>query len=227
LPINHLLCENPQTAGRIGQDGLAAHCYHLLEVNRWTAEPESNRNTSVELARQALRSSPDDPGVLAIVALVLGHYGEDIDVAVELIDRCLALNPSFARGWYLSGLIRLFAGQPDLALEHFERFLRLSPRDRLANYLTGVGEALFYNHRFYDATAKLLASLEQAPNFVVTYRVLASCYAHMGRLDEARDIVTRLRAITPVVLESATRFRNPEHRELYLSGLRLAAGEET
>jgi CheY-like chemotaxis protein len=22
LPINHLLCENPQTAGRIGQDGL-------------------------------------------------------------------------------------------------------------------------------------------------------------------------------------------------------------
>jgi len=206
---------------------LAAHCHHLLEVNRWTADPKSNRNTSVELARQALQSSPDDPGVLAIVALVLGHYGEDIDVAVELIDRCLALNASFARGWYLSGLIRLFAGQPDLALEHFERFLRLSPRDRLANYLTGVGEALFYNRRFEDATAKLLASLEQAPNFAVTHRVLASCYAHMGRLDEARDIVTRLRAITPIVLESATRFRNPEHRELYLSGLRLAAGEGT
>jgi adenylate cyclase len=117
---------------------LAAHCHHLLEVNRWTAGPESDRNTSVELARQALRSSPDDPAVLALVALVLGHYGEDIDVAVGLIDRCLTLNASFARGWYLSGLLRLFAGQPDLALEHFERFLRLSPRDRLANYLTKI-----------------------------------------------------------------------------------------
>jgi adenylate cyclase len=206
---------------------LAAHCHHLLEVNRWTAEPESDRNTSVDLARQALRSSPDDPRVLALVAYVLGHYGEDIDVAVELIDRCLTLNASFARGWYLSGLLRLFAGQPDLALEHFERFLRLSPRDRLANYLTGVGEALFYNRRFDEAAAKLRASLDLAPTFVVTYRVLASCYAHMGRLDEARDIVRRLRAITPFVLEKATRFRNPEHRELYLSGLRLAADEAT
>ena len=47
-----------------------------------------------------------------------------------LIDRALALNPSFARGWYFSGLLRLFAGQPDLAIEHFETSLRLSPRDR-------------------------------------------------------------------------------------------------
>jgi hypothetical protein len=47
----------------------------------------------------------------------------------------------------------------------------------------------------------------------------------MGRLDDARDIVGRLRAITPVVMEPATRYRNPELRELFLSGLRLAAGE--
>jgi hypothetical protein len=47
----------------------------------------------------------------------------------------------------------------------------------------------------------------------------------MGRLDEARDIVRRLRAITPVVVDSAIRYRNLEFRELYLSGLRLAAGE--
>src|SRR6266404_660016 len=32
LPINHLLCENPQTAGRIGEDGLAC-CRH--EQERW------------------------------------------------------------------------------------------------------------------------------------------------------------------------------------------------
>ena len=173
------------------------------------------------------KAAPTTPASSQSLLWCSGHYGEDIDVAVELIDRCLALNASFARGWYLSGLIRLFAGQPDLALEHFERFLRLSPRERMANYLTGIGEALFYNRRFGDAAAQLLASLEQAPNFLVTYRVLASCYAHMGRLDEARDVVRRLRAITPAVLENATRFRNPEQRELYLSGLRLAAGEES
>jgi hypothetical protein len=36
----------------------------------------------------------------------------------------------------------------------------------------------------------------------------------MGRLDEAREIIRRLRAITPAVMEPATRYRNPELREL-------------
>ena len=47
----------------------------------------------------------------------------------------------------------------------------------------------------------------------------------MGRLDEARAIVGRLRAITPLVVPSELPERNPDHRELLLSGLRLAAGE--
>jgi hypothetical protein len=51
----------------------------------------------------------------------------------------------------------------------------------------------------------------------------------MGWLDEARAIVARLRAITPQVMPSDLpfHFRNPEDRELFLSGLRLAAGEPT
>jgi hypothetical protein len=49
----------------------------------------------------------------------------------------------------------------------------------------------------------------------------------MGRLDEARAIVARLPAITPLVVPSELPWRNPEDRELLLSGLRLAAGEAT
>ncbi len=194
-------------------------------MSGWSEDPEAARHTSVGLARRALRSGPEDPNVLALAAFVLGYFGEDIDVSLGLIDRCLTLNPSFARGWHWSGILRVFAGQPDLALNHFETFLRLSPRDRRANYLHGISEAHFFSRRFDDAAAKLLESLERAPSFTVTYRVLASCYAHMGRLDEAREIVKRLRAITPVVVERATRYRNAEHRELYLSGLRIAACE--
>ena len=54
---------------------------------------------------------------------------------------------------------------------------------------------------------------------------LAACYAQMRRFDEARVIVARLRAITPLVMPSDLPWRNPEDRELYVSGLRLAAGE--
>ena len=43
---------------------------------------------------------------------------------------------------------------------------------------------------------------------------------------EARHAVKRLRAITPAVMPPDIMYlRNAQHRELYLSGLRLAAGE--
>jgi hypothetical protein len=47
----------------------------------------------------------------------------------------------------------------------------------------------------------------------------------MGRLDEAREIIGRLRMIAPVMISDASYMRNPEHRELLLSGLRLAMGD--
>jgi hypothetical protein len=48
----------------------------------------------------------------------------------------------------------------------------------------------------------------------------------MGRLDEAREILTRLRAINSVATPDASNLRNAEHRELFLSGLRLATGQD-
>jgi adenylate cyclase len=204
---------------------LAGHCHQRFAVMSWTADPEAVRRTSVDLARQALRFSPDEPDVLALAGFTFGYFGEDIDVAIGLIDRCLTLNPSSARGWYWGGLLRVFAGQPDLALENFAIYLRLNPRDRPAPYLNSIGEAYFFGRRFDEAAVNLRTSLERAPGFPITYRVLASCYVHMGRLDDARQIIARLRPITPVVMETAIRYRNPELRELFLSGLRLAAGE--
>jgi adenylate cyclase len=72
---------------------------------------------------------------------------------------------------------------------------------------------------------KLLLAIQEDPSYPGPYRYLAACYAQMGRLDDAREIVRRLRAVTPAVIPDASHQRNPEHRELFLSGLRLAAGE--
>ena len=74
---------------------------------------------------------------------------------------------------------------------------------------------------------KLLLAIQDDPGQPPAYRALAACYAHMGRLDDARQIVKQLRAITSVVIPGVSLLQNPEHRELLLSGLRLAAGEKT
>jgi adenylate cyclase len=198
-----------------------------LENYGWADDRQAaeNRRAAIGLAREALSAAADDPGVLGRAAMVLGRFGEDIGTALALIDRALALNPSFAYGWYWSGWLHLFAGQADLAIQHFETSMRLNPRSHRGYHLGGVGMAHFVNRRFDAALAALRISLEEVPAFTPTHRTLAACLAQMGRLDEARSILKRLVALTPVVLPNANPFRNPEHSELFLSGLRMAAGE--
>jgi adenylate cyclase len=188
---------------------------------------ESHRSKGIDLARRALRAAPEDPEVLGITAYVLGRLGDDLDVALSLVDRALALNPSFALGWYWSGLLQMFVGCPEIALDHFEKYLRLSPLGRYASHLAGIGGALFFLRRFDEAAATLRRALEEVPAHIMACRLLAACYAHMGRFAEAHQIIDRLRAITSVIVPSYTPYRNAEHRELFLSGLRLAAGETT
>jgi len=205
----------------------AAVCRTSLELSGWTNDAAASRREALDLVRRALRIAPDDPVVVADAAYVLGYCGEDISAAMALIDRALELNPSFADGWRNSGWLRLWAGQPDLGIEHIRTAIRLSPRDSLANSFLGIGVGHFFARRFEEAKAMLLLSLQELPSYVPTNHFLASCYAQMGRLEEAREIVARLQALTPMVVPIAAHWRNPEHRELYLEGLRLAAGEAT
>ena len=105
----------------------AAARHFELHVNGWTDDPETARRRGIELSRQALHFASDDPNVLSNVAYILAYFGEEIDVAVVLLDQGLKLNPSSARGWQWSGWLRAWAGEPDLAIEHFETSLRLNP----------------------------------------------------------------------------------------------------
>jgi TolB-like protein/class 3 adenylate cyclase len=221
--LNHAIERDPQYGPALA---LSAFCQAQIINNGWFEDRETTRRTGLDLARRAIRVGGDDPGVLAYAAFTLGFFGEDIDAALALIDHAVALNQSFAFGWERSAMLRLFAGQPDIAIEHLERSWRLSPRDRMKpRSLTAIGIAMFFQKRFEDAGAKLVLSLEELPSWTTTYRFLASCYAHMGRLDEAQEIVKRLRIITSVVVPTVTNFRKAENLELFLSGLRLAAGE--
>jgi tetratricopeptide (TPR) repeat protein len=205
----------------------AAMCHMMLVRGGWAEEPETSRRKGIDLARRALQAGENDPRILANTANALALFGEDIGSMIGLVDRALTLNPSFARGWFVSGLLRLFAGQPDLAIEHVETSLRLSPRERIGMSVQVMGSAYFFKRQFDEAALKLLLAIQDHPGSPPSYRTLAACYAHMGRLDDARAIVARLRAITPQVVPSDLPLRNPEDRELLLSGLRLAAGETT
>jgi tetratricopeptide (TPR) repeat protein len=205
----------------------AAYCYVALFHGNQSENREANRRKGTDFARRALQVAVDDPGVLANAAYALAYFGENIGAIMALVDRALALSPSFARGWYISGVIKLWAGQPDIAINDSEVSLSLTPRAPIGPALGVIGGAHFFARRFNNAVPKLLLAIQEDSSYVQPYRYLAACYAHMGRLDEAREVIRRLRAISPVVISDASHLRKVEHRELFLSGLRLAIGEQT
>jgi adenylate cyclase len=204
---------------------LSAWCHMALNGSGWTDDPEATRQKAISLARRAVRNAGDDAETLARAAYALAYCGEDIGAATALVDRSLDINPSFADGWRWSGWLRLWAGLPDVAIDHFERSLRLNPRDPGGGTLMANGIAHFFARRLDQARAMLLLSLQHHPGWVPTHRFLAACYGHLGQLDEAKIVIKRLRALTPVVLPNADHWRDPEQREFYLSGLRLAMSE--
>jgi TolB-like protein len=203
----------------------AAYCCTGLLHGNQSEDRSADRLKAADFAKRALEVAADDPSVLAYAALALAYLGEDIGAMAALAERALVLNPSFARGWFISGVIKLWAGQPDLAIEDCETSLRLSPRERTGTTLCVIGGAHFFARRFNETIPKLLLAVQEDTSYHQPYRYLAACYAHMGRFDEARDIVERLRAVAPVVIPNVSYLQNAEQRELLLSGLRLAAGE--
>ena len=222
--LEQAIARDPRYGPALAQ---AAVCCVRLVVDGRSTDPDADALKGADFARRALEVAADDPAIMANAAQALAYFGEDIGAMKALVDRALVLNPNFARGWHISGGLRMWAGEPDVAIEHVEIALRLSPRARVGSSIAFMGRAYFLNRRFDEAVPKLLLVIQEDPSSPEPYRSLASCYAHMGRLDEAREVVKRLRAITPVVVPRATPYRDAEQRELYLSGLRLAMGEAT
>jgi TolB-like protein len=204
---------------------IANFCMHLVSDGS-APDRDATRKEGIEAGRRALEVARDDPCALAEAAFALACFGEDLDAMTALVDRALAFNPNYARGWHRSGFMRLWAGETDLAIKHAETSIRLSPRSLAEDGSWLIGAALFFSRRFEEAVPRLRVAVEDLPAFPTACRFLAACYTYLGLLEEASATIARLRTITPEVIPNyPLPFRDPEHRELYLSGLQRALQE--
>src|SRR5262249_23024026 len=153
------------------------YCHSMLFCSGWADDPEVTRGRGIALAQRALQAASDDPNVLAWVSLALVNFDQDVGPTVGLIDRALALNPSFAMGWRVSGWVRVAAGDADRALADFLTVDRLDPRSHRTFTLAGIGIAHFMARRLDQAAAALLESMQLLSSYVTPYYYLAACYA--------------------------------------------------
>jgi TolB-like protein/class 3 adenylate cyclase len=194
-------------------NGMAAWCYARRKMNGWADEGSSEGLEAERLAGRAVKCGNDDAVALASSGIAIGYMFTDFDRAVSLLDRAQALNPNLAMAWHLGGWIRCFNGQQDLAVEHLERAVRLSPVDpQRPGMLAAIAAAHFSAGRF-DAASSLskTAMLEQSNNFIAAL-VAAAANAMAGNLDVATRAMERVCELDPNFRLHKVKYRLPNRQ---------------
>ena len=175
----------------------AAMAYSQSLVQGWSIDPKAHRDRGLELAKRALREAPDDPGVLNFVATAQWQLGEDLDDAMALVDRSLALNPGSAIAWQTSGWIRIVAGKTDIGIEHLSTALRLDPLSNLRSLrLTGIGVGRIGQRRYEEAISLLKESAQLMADYPTNQALLAFCHGKLGQTALGMEAIANLESLT-------------------------------
>jgi tetratricopeptide (TPR) repeat protein len=169
----------------------------------------------------------DDAVALTRGGHALAHLAGDLDGGIALLDRALVLNPNLAAAWFLGGFLRVWHGEPDGAIEHFARAMRLSPLDpELYRMQAGMAVAHLFAGRFDQASSWAEKASRDLPSFLMVVGIIAASHALAGRTEEGRRAMDHLRELDPTLRISNLREWLPIHRPedllIFAEGMRKA-----
>ena len=165
---------------------LAAWCHAQLVMHNGTASPKQERERALLLSERAGILDPDDPLVLtarSAVHTMATHF----DHAGHLVTRALALDPNFVWAWDRSGWLKAYLGEPEAAINHFNRATRLNSGPPTAVRLIGIGCAHFDAGRYGQAAVCKQKALQEHPGMAWINRTLSISFARLGERKAALD----------------------------------------
>ena len=175
---------------------LAAWCHAQLVLYNCTPTPEQEQTRALLLSDRAGILDLDDPLVLTARCAVHTMSGQ-LDHASALINRVLALEPTFVWGWERSGWVNAYIGEPQLAIEHFSHATRLDPSPPNASRLIGIGCAHFDAGRYEQAALWKRKALHLHPGTAWINRTLSVSYVRLGDRLGALASIEALRRYSP------------------------------
>ena len=113
--------------------GHAASCYAFAKVDGWISGTPDEIAEVARLAQRAVELGSDDANALSASGWALAFMVRDLEAGATLIDRALVLNSNMAEAWLRGGWVKIFLGEPELAIERLARAMRLSPVDPRIN----------------------------------------------------------------------------------------------
>jgi adenylate cyclase len=151
----------------------------------WIEDTSGSLALSLEHARKAVALDPDD----YFSYWALGHAylanGES-DLSLTAYERALALNPNDPALLMEMGELLVSLGQAEQAVARAKTAMRRNPRHP-DWYLWNLGWAQYFAEQ-HDEAVTTLQKMTEPPNLV--RRTLAAALVRVGRIDEAREMIT-------------------------------------
>ena len=221
-----------QEATRLEPDYAPAYAWHaywhlFLVGQGWAPAGLEVLAKSEELASRAVALDPSDAQALAILGHVRAFLHHRVAEAVTLYERALALNPNLPMAWVFSALALSYRGHHEEALRRWERYKKLAPLHPHAFFFDAarlVPLLMLRRHEDVDAAARQVTALHSG--FTFPYKAWLSALGHLGRIEQARDVIERLRLMEPEFTLAKAQERAPmetlDDRAHYIAGLRKA-----
>jgi TolB-like protein/Tfp pilus assembly protein PilF len=196
----------------------------------WPSISPDDRGRCLDYARRAIEHCAGDPRIMAPCGMALVQTGRDYVGGMQVIEAAAAANPNDLYVMCVLGVSTMHCGNLDEAARHLERALRLAPQDPDRRFaMSGLAHIAIvrgdYEGALYWAGRSLSVNMYYDP----TYWMLISANAFLGRMDEAKLYLERLRAIAPGVslarIQAGQPDRYPERIGAVLEGMRLAGME--
>jgi adenylate cyclase len=164
-------------------------------VSDWADDPGAELDQAERWARRALELDDSEP----FTHMALGHvmlWRRDHDGALAEFRRMLELDPNFAQGYAATGLALMYAGYAAEALGPFATAMRPDPHypSIVLHYLA---QANFSLGNYGTAAKQLLERIARTPGTDSSRMMLATCYAHLGRNEDARAMWAELLKVNP------------------------------
>jgi TolB-like protein/Tfp pilus assembly protein PilF len=208
--------------------GTATFCYVLRKAGGWVSNRQHDIAETDRLARRAWELDRDDAVALGFAGYALAFVVGDLSTGAAYVERALTLNPGYAPTLLISGWIHIWLGQPDVAIDHVQRALRLNP---LGPHTAGMQMVTALAHyiagRYDEAYLWVSKALHERPDSAPYLRLGAASAAMSGNPAEAARHCARLQRIDPglrvsTLGETQGPFRESEYLCRFAEGLRLA-----
>jgi adenylate cyclase len=224
--------ENAQKAISLDPDyalakALLSSTYMSRRIRGWGTIGDAAKALAV--AREAIAQDSNNPSVLRWAGLTLGFWG-DHDRSIALLEKAARLNVNGSQVLLSLGWVKVYACTDTVrAIAHFERAMRLSPRDpEMASILTGISFAHLISGHYEKALSFAQQSIDEGPQFTSGHRAKITALIFLHREQEARTAAEMLLTCDPQFSISSRLppYRDPDFQQRYQAALKAAGLRE-